>query len=111
MFRYGNAYDRQIEVIREKLSPYDVEEQEGKIYVNIQSLPHASTENWGSLGPTSDEMWDAQEDLWLLTSLVEAVATVNGEATSVITAPIKTLQELQFFGGSKKKARANSPRF
>src|SRR5690348_15882159 len=37
---------------------------------DAELLPHVS---WQSLAPSSAEMWDAQEDLWLLESLLQSI--------------------------------------
>jgi len=46
------------------------------------------------------EMWDTQEDLWLLRALMHAIANVNKGATQIGDAPIKQIVEIRLRGGS-----------
>ncbi|HVJ69103.1 MAG TPA: hypothetical protein VM510_14040, partial [Caulifigura sp.] len=55
---------------------------------------------WGELAPTSLEMWDAQEDLWLLEPLLEAIRDLNGdESATRLDAAVYTIEKLELVGG------------
>ncbi|TXI10079.1 MAG: hypothetical protein E6Q76_04665 [Rhizobium sp.] len=62
-----------------------------------QVLPQ---KRWGALAPTSAEMWDAQEDLWLLESLLQSIVDVNGGPDAQRSdASIHAIEKLELFGG------------
>lgn len=47
------------------------------------------------------EMWETQEDLWLLRALMHAIANVNKGATQIGDATIKQIIDIKLRGGSK----------
>lgn len=49
---------------------------------------------------TVEEIWDAQEDYWLLSMLVEAINKTNESAQDVTTAAIREIGVIELFGGS-----------
>ncbi|MCA9092210.1 MAG: hypothetical protein KDA68_01885 [Planctomycetaceae bacterium] len=59
---------------------------------------------------SSKEVWEAQEDLWLLESLFKSIAKVNRQqpipAQSQMNAVIKQIYKIEFMGG--EKSRLNS---
>jgi hypothetical protein len=61
-----------------------------------------SEQEWQYSPPNSQEMWDAQEDIWLVRSLLEAVALLNRDATRIGDAPIRQIIKLELRGGSRK---------
>ncbi len=55
---------------------------------------------WGELTPTSAEMWDAQEDLWLIEPILEAIRDLNGDENSTrLDAAVYTIERLELVGG------------
>ena len=50
--------------------------------------------------PTIEEIWDAQEDLWILEMLSQAVNETNQAATNVNDAAIREIIYVELFGGS-----------
>jgi hypothetical protein len=68
-----------------------------------EALPitrHGEVEQWRqTLGFTSSQMWDVQEDIWFLRSLMQAIAKVNQGATEIGNARIKKLNEVRLRGG------------
>lgn len=57
---------------------------------------------WGELAPTSAEMWDAQEDLWLLEPLLESIRDLNGDETATrLDAAVYVIDRLELVGGMR----------
>lgn len=57
---------------------------------------------WGELAPTSVEMWDAQEDLWLLEPLLESIRDLNGDENSTrLDAAVYVIERLELVGGMR----------
>jgi hypothetical protein len=52
-----------------------------------------------SRAPKIKEMMDAQEDIWLLSSLLKSIANVNETATSPFDAPVRQISEIYLRGG------------
>jgi hypothetical protein len=103
-FIYKDSYADELDRVREIVTPFDPEYQTGLVDIPEIVLPRANTEAWVGFGPNGAQMWEAQEDLWLLAAIMEAVARVNKDATSIIDAPIKSIQEVTLRGGSPQKA-------
>jgi hypothetical protein len=58
---------------------------------------------FGELAPRSDEIWDAQEDLWLLVPILDAVREVNGgEAGTRLDAVVHVIDRLELMGGERQ---------
>ncbi len=71
------------------------------------SIQHIDAKSaWGTEPPTPKQMWDAQEDLWLIQSLLKAVAEVNDGARRVSDAPIREIHTLFLRGGSRPDPEA-----
>ncbi|MEX2288230.1 MAG: hypothetical protein WD648_14140 [Planctomycetaceae bacterium] len=100
-FKYGNVYRQELERVRKIINPFDEKTKKGLIYAPEGILPKAQDDNWTMIGPPVDRMWDAQEDIWLLTSIMQAIAAVNKDYKSIIDAPVKAIQEVSLRGGSK----------
>jgi hypothetical protein len=67
-----------------------------KVFCPIETLPfHLLTDT-----PKIQEIWDAQEDIWLLEMLFTAINTTNQAATNVNDSAIREIMALSLFGGS-----------
>ncbi len=68
-----------------------------------------------SLGFTSDQMWDVQEDIWFLRALMQAIARVNEGTTEIGNARIKSINQAILRGGdqsdlaTRRTPKAGSP--
>lgn len=71
-------------------------------------LPRVPQGKWSSLPPSSRDIWNAQEDLWLLTEVLSAVKRVNEGTTSITDSYIRRITELHLFGGTRAAAGAAS---
>lgn len=71
----------------------------GIVLFPFEAMPH---EKWGSLAPKSPEIWDAQEDLWLLSPILDAIREVNGgENGTRLDASIHVINKLELLGGER----------
>ncbi|MCA9099196.1 MAG: hypothetical protein KDA36_12460, partial [Planctomycetaceae bacterium] len=62
---------------------------------------------------SSKEVWEVQEDLWLLESLFKSIAKVNRQqpipAQSQMNAVIKQIYKIELMGGAKSRLNPGSP--
>ena len=82
------------------LDPFIVQDNRGLIVVDPQEIPQADQSQWRVREPTSGEIWNALEDLWLLRSLFESIANVNDGSERLGTSPVRQLVSLRFRGGN-----------
>ncbi len=74
----------------------------GIVYIEKDSdIPHVPLSVWRNTTPTSDAMWNTQEDIWLTRSIFDAIRKVNEGATKISDAPIRSIAKLEFRGGSR----------
>jgi hypothetical protein len=99
------AYLAELEQVRKIVKPYDEEQQEGLCVFGEELLP-PPPEDWKFRLPYNFEIEAVQEDVWLLTAILSAVARVNESATSIQDAPIREIVELLLSGGSPKGSTA-----
>ena len=74
-----------------------------KMVFAMLSLQQANYSKWVDLPPTFDEIWACQEDIWLQTELLGAVARINKNNLSITDANIKQLGKITMFGGTTQK--------
>lgn len=60
------------------------------------TLPAAQ---FGALAITSQEMWDAQIDIWMTRLLLDAVRNINRDKDSVTESIVRRIDQLYLFGG------------
>lgn len=94
---YANKYAEEWEAVYQIVKPVN-EYGEGKVRFDRVAMPSSNT--WGEYAPTTDVAQGAQEDLWLLRAILEAVASVNENATSQVDAPIRVVYQVYLRGGS-----------
>lgn len=109
---YRTAYGYDVRRVWESVRPFQQLDGSGIVVFgqNERVLPQRT---WGTLAPSSAEMWDAQEDLWLLESLLQSIVDVNGgpEATRG-DASVHVIEKLELHGGlppSQRKAGGAAP--
>lgn len=96
---YRLAYGYDVRRVWESVHPYIQLEGTGLVVFgqNEKVLPQ---KKWGALAPTSADMWDAQEDLWLMESLLQAIVDVNGGPDAQRSdASIHAIEKFDLFGG------------
>jgi hypothetical protein len=112
---YRSDYEDEISRVRKIVEPFDWRNGNGKADFKEGGFnSRVPVGFWDEIPPTSKEMWDAQEDIWLLSSVLKALADANADADSIGEAPIKIIEEITFRGGvghdlKKKAAIAFSP--
>ncbi|QDT26853.1 hypothetical protein Enr10x_21640 [Gimesia panareensis] len=97
---YRSAYKFEVMRAHKVVNPFDMREGTGTVDLKVQVLPHVPLSKWQTLPPTSEEMWNAQEDIWLTTSILEAIAKVNKGAANISEAPVRQITVLQLRGGT-----------
>lgn len=107
---YRAEYLPELERLRNLVEPYTVWEQQvgaetretrsGVVDLPFEVLPRSESIDPTSRAlPTSDQVWDAQEDLWIIQSILQAIRQVNGGATSIDNASIRKVEEFMLMGG------------
>jgi hypothetical protein len=104
---YREDYAKELERIRQIVKPIDDETGNGLVRYGEELLPSPNSE-WTFQAPTAAQIEAAQEDLWLLTAILTAIAEVNEGASSVYDASIREIVELLLRGGSPKGAGGSS---
>ena len=103
---YSSLYESEFDRIRKIVRPYDFETDRGIVNVPIAALQiHPNYSAWKS-NPgllKSEEMWDAQEDIWLLEALLRAIDSTNrlASATSITDAYVRQIDQITLLGGSR----------
>ena len=95
---YNDYFDEQLSVIQ----PFELETGLGLVDVQQADITREDPVIWKNRLPTSQEIWNAQEDIWLVRSLLDAIAETNGSADRIDRAPIRSLLQLKLRGGDPK---------
>jgi hypothetical protein len=104
---FANLYDQVWQNAVKPLDPLVPATGDGKILIgegltlDMASIviTRASVKS-DTMNFSATQMWDAQEDIWFLSALVQAIARVNKGSTRIDDAPIKKLSQLVLRGGS-----------
>jgi len=81
--------------------PYVDDETRRQKIILAATLPSSE---FGSLSITSQEMWDAQMDIWLVDLLFDAFKNINRDKDSVTEAIVRRVDVLQLWGGDGEAA-------
>lgn len=95
--RFGELYRSYFRKQLEVLDPF--ERGEGLVVVNESQITQKDERKWVRNPPTSKEIWDALEDIWLLRSIYDSIAMVNRGAERIDKAPLRALMMLKLRGG------------
>lgn len=109
---YRLAYPKEVVKVWKIVKPTEDEDEDapvGLVEYSYEMLPRPDTE-WELQAPSPSKIVAAQEDLWLLTAILTAVASVNEGTTTPFDAPIRKIEELILRGGSKVVAAAPAPK-
>lgn len=97
---YRNDYPGAFEGVWRTVRPIRPYDQTG--IVDFPKMRMQPQRNWGNLTPTYQEIWEAQEDLWLFKSLLKSILAVNGgEEASKLDASIHSILRLELMGGDR----------
>ncbi|MAX38098.1 hypothetical protein [Gimesia sp.] len=99
---YRSAYQFEILRAHKLANPYSLKDGTGLVALDENVIPHVPLNKWQTVSPTSEEMWDAQEDVWLVTSILKAIAKVNEEsgAANISESPVRQISVLELRGGT-----------
>ncbi|QDV50799.1 hypothetical protein [Gimesia fumaroli] len=97
---YRSAYKFEIMRAHKLANPFNLEDGTGTVDISLNTIPHVPINKWKTLPPTSEEMWDAQEDVWLVSSILKAIAEVNKSAANISEAPVRQITVLELRGGT-----------
>lgn len=95
--RFGDLYRsyfwEQLQVIRPFIKG------RGLVDISEAQITQENETKWATKPPTSQEIWNAQEDIWLLRSIYDSIAMVNKGVDRMDKAPLRSLLLLQLRGG------------
>lgn len=100
--RYRVEYPREVDRVIRILKPYEPKDYPNGLVAITGELPFAVVkQKLASATLKSQEMWEAQEDIWLAEAIFRAIAEVNrSENPDLIKdAPIFEIKQLQLRGG------------
>lgn len=106
-FKYQDDYPREIHRLWEIVDPLDDgknlrdSDKRRKVAFAKSDLHQTNTARWIDLPPTHGDMWECQEDIWLQTELLQAIARVNANSISQGDAFVKQLGKILLFGATK----------
>ena len=112
---YREDYEREIERVWRLPEPLD--EQTGmkaaegapqKVLFPSTVMPRVPRAKWMAAQPTWKEMWNAQEDLWLMSELLKGIARTNADATSIADSNVRQIRRIQLFGGARSAAGSSA---
>lgn len=104
--RWASIYRDQIEKLLEIVKPF--KEGEGLVLVDTGKISHKPFNSWRTSRPSSTEIWNCQEDIWLLESLLKSIARVNEGATRLTESQIRQIFRLHLRGGDRNAAPAGA---
>ena len=104
--RWASIYRDQIEKLLEIVKPF--KDGEGLILVDTGKISHKPFNSWRTSRPSSTEIWNCQEDIWLLESLLNSIARVNEGATRLTESQVRQIFRLHLRGGDRDAASASS---
>ncbi len=98
---YRNRYMEEVERVYEVPRPITPEHPDGLVMFPFSAMPHRE---WGDEPPTSKQMWESMEDLWLLEPLLQAILEANGGVNgSRHDASIVAIEYIRLHGGDRSK--------
>lgn len=99
---YRESYEDEVEKVVAIVDPYDPQTEAGKLVIAPKSMPHLflPQQEWNPYAP-SDDIWSAQEDVWLMRSIMKAIANVNASAENIAEAPVREITKLELRGGNR----------
>ncbi len=112
--KYQYDYPREIRRLWEIVDPMDDgmnqrdSDKRRKIAFPMANLHQTNTGRWAELPPTHEDIWQCQEDIWLQTELLQAIARVNANAISQGDAFVKQLDKILLFGGATATATGDA---
>lgn len=104
---YRTAYEVELVELHQVVKPFDPLTGAGLVEFPIELIP---TQSWGSsaIPPSSQQMWDSQEDIWMFRTLLLGVANINEgfKSETVLDSKIKQINLIELRGGIPGGAKA-----
>lgn len=104
---YRYAYEQELIDLHQIVSPFDATTGEGLVDFPIELIP---TLSWGTspIPPSTVQMRDSQEDIWLYRTLLQGVANINEQfgCDSIVNSKIKQILMIELRGGTPGGAAA-----
>ena len=113
-FKYQFDYPGEIRRLWEIVDPLDDgknlrdSDKRRKVAFAMSDLHQTNTMRWADLPPTHLDLWECQEDIWLQTELLQAIARVNANSISQGDAFVKQLGKVLLFGATKAAGDAGA---
>jgi hypothetical protein len=102
---YRTYYRSNAEEVWERVRPFKPLDGSGIVIFPFQKMPQKVFNP--RLAPRSDEIWDAQEDLWLVAPILDAIREVNGGMNGTrLDAVVHVIDKLELLGGERNPADA-----
>ncbi len=98
---YKLDYERELDRVWMLVEPEGAPQGPRKVRFPRRNLPTPARYPWQSVDPSIEEIYSAQEDLWLVSSLLTAIREVNSGTVSVVDSHVKELQLIQLFRGAR----------
>jgi len=98
---YKLDYERELDRVWLLVEPEEARQGPRKVRFPRRDLPTSQRYPWGNVDPSIEEIYSAQEDLWLMSSLLRAIREVNAGTVSVVDSHVKELQLIQLFRGTR----------
>lgn len=108
LFYRSNYKQNYVKSLYDSLNPYivrrtksDTLKEEGIVAIanKERTFPIFDDSDWDYRAPSIQTVWEAQENLWLLKSLVDAINSMNAGSQVITEAPIKAIYDIDFLGG------------
>ena len=97
-FVYRSVYPDEIEDLYAVAEPIVLAANEvrGKVFLDRSVIPE---HEFDQQAMRSEDIWNAEEDVWFLTLLLEAVRNVNEDAPNAAKAVVRKIYEVRLVGG------------
>ncbi|HUQ72901.1 MAG TPA: hypothetical protein VM165_25455 [Planctomycetaceae bacterium] len=103
---YRSYYPGNAEEVWKRVRPVTNLDDTGIVMFPFAKMP---SKRFGQLAPRSDEIWDAQEDLWLLVPILDAIRAVNGgESGTRLDAVVHIIDRLELMGGERAQGEGGA---
>lgn len=113
-YKFQQNYPNELRRLWEIVDPYEDGKNlrdsnvRRKVTFAMDDLHQVIQSRWLDFPPEFDEIWACQEDIWLQTELLNAIARVNANALTQADAPIKVIGKILLFGGAKSTGDVTS---
>lgn len=98
--KWAAGYRDEVEALLEIVKPF--RDGEGLVLVDSSRITRRDYNSWRTRAPQSSEIWNAQEDIWLLRALLTSIASVNTDAERINEASVREIIRLHLRGGDRE---------